>query len=66
MVTPNEWLVTLEDPNGNRTDSEVYSGEWPVEHIREEVLTMWNPPRGYTIRFYPIGEERVDLATGIA
>jgi hypothetical protein len=63
---PDEWLVAVTDPDGDRILSETFGGDYSLEQIREQALRHFNPPPGHTLRFYPIGEERVDLALGIA
>ena len=64
--SPDEWLVVLTDADGDRTDSEVFSGEYDIETIRERAISLWRPEKGYTMRFHPIGPERMDLALGFA
>lgn len=67
---PDEWLAVVTDEDGNRIDSQTYSGEYAIDHIRDQAYayfeTMGTARAGHNVRFHPIKAELVDLAIGTA
>jgi hypothetical protein len=68
--SPDEWLAVVTDEDGDRIDSQTFSGEYSIDHVRDQAYayfeTMGTAKSGHNVRFYPIGPERVDLAIGTA